>query len=123
MKAPGQPLFKLVVIKAPSQPLFKVVAGYLIYQDGGVFDSQPQNMPGTELETRQLNSLAWGLWRQDLPITNTRLSNGQRLGIEEIRIGRTLPQLLISMLTLGFWSPITVSWRGCRPPIQSGLLD
>ena len=121
MKALG--LFKGIVIKAPSQPLFKVVAGYLIYQDGGVFDSQPQNMPGTELETRQLNSLAWGLWRQDLPITNTRLSNGQRLGIEEIRIGRTLPQLLISVLTLGFWVPMTVSWRGGRPPIQSGLLD
>ena len=110
-------------MKAPRQPLFKVMTAYLIYQDGGVFDSQPQNMPGTELETRRLNSLVWGLWRQDLPITNTRLSNGQRLGIEEIRMGRTLPQMLVSLLTLGFWAPITVSWRGCRPPIQSGILD
>ena len=110
-------------MKAPGQPVFKMVTAYLIYQDGGVFDSQPQNMPGTELDTTHLNSLAWGLWRQDLPITDTRLFNGQRLGIEEIRIGRTLPQLLISLLTLGFWAPMTVSWRGCRPPIQSGLLD
>ena len=38
MKAYRQPLFKVVVIKAPGQPLFKVVAGYLIYQDGGVFE-------------------------------------------------------------------------------------
>ena len=105
------------------QSRFSAMSTYLIYQDGGVFDSQPQNMPGTELETTQLNGLAWGLWRQDLPITNTRLSNGQRLGIEEIRIGRTLAQVLISLLTLGFWAPLTVSWRGCRPPIQSGLLD
>ncbi|MBK8020440.1 MAG: hypothetical protein IPK19_03180 [Chloroflexi bacterium] len=110
-------------MKAPSKSYFKVMTAYLIYQDGGVFDSQPQNMPGTEWETTWLNSLAWGFWRQDLPITNTRLSNGQRLGIEEIMIGRTLQQLLISLLTLGFWAPITVSWRGCRPPIQSGLLD
>jgi hypothetical protein len=110
-------------MKAPNKSFSKVMTVYLIYQDGGVFDSQPQNMPGTELETAWLNSLAWGLWRQDLPITNTRLSNGQRLGIEEIRIGRTLPQMLISLLTLGFWAPVTVSWRGCRPPIQSGLLD
>ena len=107
----------------PNQPGFKVLRAYLIYQDGGVFDSQPQNMPGTELETRQLNSLAWGLWRQDLPITNCRLSNGQRLGIEEIRIGRTLPQMLAIVLTLGFWAPMMVSWRCCRPPIQTGLLD
>ena len=110
-------------MKIIGEPLFKVMTAYLIYQDGGVFDSQPQNSPGMELETTRLNSLAWGLWRQDLPITDTRLSNGQRLGIEEIRIGRTLPQLLISLLTLGFWAPMTVSWRGCRPPIQSGLLD
>lgn len=110
-------------MKRQSQPVFETMTTYLIYQDGGVFDSQPQNMPGTELEAKQLNSLAWGFWRQDLPITNTRLSNGQRLGIEELRIGRTLPQMLITLLTLGFWSPITVSWRGCRPPIQSGILD
>ena len=105
------------------KPVFQSVANYLIYQDGGVFDSQPQNSPGTELETTVINSIAWGLKRQDLPITNTRLSNGQRLGIEELRIGRTFPQMLVSLLTLGFWSPITVSWRGCRPPIQSGILD
>ena len=48
------------------------------------------------VETKQLNSLAWGLWRQDLPVTNCRLANGQRLGIEELRIGRTLPQMLVT---------------------------
>ena len=35
-------------MKAPSKSFFKVVTAYLIYLDGGVFDSQPQNMPGTE---------------------------------------------------------------------------
>ncbi len=95
----------------------------LIYQDGGMFDSQPQNMPGTELETRKLNSFVWGLWRQDLPISNCRLANGQRLGIEELRIGRTFWQLVVTLLTLGFWAPMTVCWRCCRPPIQSGTLD
>jgi len=89
---------------------------YLIYQDGGIGDSQPQNMPGTEWEYRTLNSFGWGLWRQDLPITNTRLSNGQRLG-------QTFPQLFVTLLTLGFWAPTLVSWRGCRPPVQSGILE
>jgi len=110
-------------MKRHGKPFFETWTTFLIYQDGGVFDSQPQNMPGTELETKRLNSLAWGLWREDLPITNCRLGNGQRLGIEELRIGQTLPQMLITMLTLGFWSPTMVSWRGCRPPIQSGILD
>ena len=95
---------------------------YLIYQDGGIGDSQPQNMPGTEWKSKKLNSFLWGLIRQDLPITNCRLANGQRLGIEEIRIGRSFPQMLITFLTLGFVAPTRVSWRCCRPPSESGTL-
>ncbi len=96
---------------------------YLIYQDGGIGDSQPQNMPGTEWKSANLNSFLWGLIRQDLPITNCRLANGQRLGIEEIRLGRSFLQVLATLFTLGIWAPVRVSWRCCRPPSQSGTLD
>jgi hypothetical protein len=105
------------------QSRFSAMSTYLIYQDGGIGDSQPQNIPGTEWESRTLHSFAWGFWRQDLPVTNCRLANGQRLGIEEIRIGRSLPQMLITLITLGFVAPARVSWRCCRPPSQSGILD
>jgi hypothetical protein len=105
------------------QSRFSAAASYLIYQDGGRGDSQPQNMPGTEWESRTLKSFAWGLWRQDLPVTNCRLANGQRLGIEELRIGRSVPQRLITVLTLGLVAPMQFSWRCCRPPSQSGTLD
>ena len=103
--------------------LLGAVSTYLIYQDGGIGDSQPQNMPGTEWKSQTLNSFLWGLIRQDLPITNCRLANGQRLGIEELRVGRNLPQVLATLLTLGLWAPTRVSWRCCRPPSQSGTLD
>ena len=96
---------------------------YLIYQDGGIGDSQPQNSPGTEWKSRDLNSFFWGLIRQDLPVTNCRLANGQRLGIEEIRVGRSVRQTLITFLTLGIWAPTRVSWRCSRPPLQTGTLD
>ena len=96
---------------------------YLIYQDGGIGDSQPQNMPGTEWKSKNLNCFPWGLIRQDLQITNCRLANGQRLGIEEIRVGRNFLQVLATFLTLGIWAPARISWRCCRPPSQSGTLD
>ena len=102
--------------------LMSAASTYHIYQDGGIGDSQPQNMPGTEWKSKNLNSFLWGLIRQDLPVTNCRLANGQRLGIEEVRIGRSLPQMLITLLTLGFVAPTRVSWRCCRPPSQSGTL-
>jgi hypothetical protein len=94
-----------------------------VYQDLGPGDSQPQNMPGTEWKTRNRNTFLWGLIRQDLPITNCRLANGQRIGIEEIRIGRTRRQMVATALTLGLWAPTQISWRCCRPPSQSGTLD
>ncbi|HEX5728076.1 hypothetical protein [Microbacterium sp.] len=103
--------------------LLSAVSTYLIYQDGGLGDSQPQNMPGTEWKSANLNSFLWGLIRQDLPITNCRLANGQRLGIEEIRVGRSVLQTLGMFVTLGLWAPARVSWRCCRPPSQSGTLE
>ena len=96
---------------------------YLIYQAEEIGDPQPQNMPGTEWETKTLNCWLWGVIRQDLPITNCRLANGQRLGIEEVRIGRSFLQVFGTVLTLGLWAPVRVSWRCCRPPSQSGTLD
>jgi hypothetical protein len=105
------------------QSRFSAMSTYLIYQDGGIGDSQPQNMPGNEWESRTLHSFAWGLWRQDLPVTNCRLSNGQRVGIEEMRLGRSLLHMFITFITLGLVAPARVSWRCCRPPSQSGVLD
>jgi hypothetical protein len=102
--------------------LLSAAATFHIYQDLGPGDSQPQNMPGTEWKTRNLNSFLWGLIRQDLPVTNCRLANGQRLGIEEIKIGQSRLQVLGTFLTLGLWMPMRVSWRCSRPPSQSGTL-
>jgi hypothetical protein len=109
--------------KPIGQTRLSAATTYLIYQDGGIGDSQPQNMPGTEWKSKTLMSFAWGLWRQDLPVTNCRLANGQRLGLEEVRIGRSGPQMLVTLLTLGLVAPTTISWRCCRPPSQSGTLD
>lgn len=105
------------------QSRFSALSTYLIYQDGGIGDSWPQNMPGTEWESRTLYSFGWGLWRQDLPVSNCRLANGQRLGIEELRLGRSLSQTLVTFITLGLVAPVRVSWRCCRPPSPSGVLD
>jgi hypothetical protein len=105
------------------QSALSAVSTFHVYQDAGIGDSQPQNSPGTEWKSRDLNSFLWGLIRQDLPITNCRLANGQRLGIEEIRVGQNRGQALATVLTLGMWAPTRISWRCARPPSQAGTLD
>jgi hypothetical protein len=104
------------------QSRLSAMSTYLVYQDGGIGDSQPQNMPGTEWRSKTLLSLGWGLWRQDLPVNNCRLANGQRLGVEELRVGRSALQTFLTFVTLGLYAPVHVSWRCCRPPSQSGTL-
>ena len=96
---------------------------YLVYQDGGVFDSQPQNMPGTEWRRSSSRASRGASGARICPITNCRLSNGQRLGIEEIRFGRTLPQMLVTALTLGFVGADAGQLALVPPAVQSGTLD
>jgi hypothetical protein len=85
-----------------------------IYQVGGNAQREQGNQPMNEWQSKKLNSFVWGFVRQDLAIANCTLADGTRTGIEEIRMEWTTLQRLAGMLTLGFWTPMTVSWRGAK---------
>lgn len=95
---------------------------YHVYQVGGTAGREQGNQPGTEWRSRTLHSFAWGAVRQDLPVDNCQLANGQRFGIEEVRVDTNLAFLLASTVTLGLWVPLEVSWRCARPPVPTGTL-
>ena len=96
---------------------------YHIYQIGGADGRELGNQPATEWEKRTLHSFAWGAIRQDLPVENCQLGSGQRLGIEEVKVETNYGYAFISVVTLGIWMPIDVSWRCAKPPVPSGTLD
>jgi len=93
-----------------------------VYQIGGPNGREGGNQPGTEWKHKTLHALAWGAIRQDLPIDNCQLLNGQRFGIEEVKVGTNLGYLLISTVTFGIWVPLEVSWRCAKPPVPTGVL-
>ena len=106
-----------------------VVAGLLagcttfhVYQDKGLADSQPQNVPDTEWTYVKRNSFLWGLVRQDLLVENCRDTAGRRKGIEQIRVDRNAAEGLASILTLGLWNPVTIGWRCNKLEGQTGTL-
>lgn len=80
------------------------------------------NQPGTEWRHKTLHSFAWGAVRQDLPVDNCQLGNGQRTGIEELKIETNLGYVLISGFTFGVWVPVKVGWRCAKPPIAPDIL-
>jgi len=94
-----------------------------VYQIGGPLGLEQGNQPGTEWEGKTLHALVWGaVLRQDLPIDTCKLGDGTRLGIEEIKIDKNFGHVLASVLTIGLWQPVKVSWRCARPPVPTGTL-
>lgn len=93
-----------------------------VYQIGGAEGREQGNQPATEWQDSTLHGFFWGLLRQDLPIDNCHLANGQRIGIEEMRVDTNLLYVFASALTLGIWVPVDVGWRCAKPPVQTGTL-
>ena len=96
---------------------------YHIYQVGGTAGREQGNQPGTEWEHKTLHAFAWGAVRQDLPVDNCQLGSGQRLGMEEVKVDTNLGYLLVSVVTLGIWVPLDVSWRCAKPPVPTDTLN
>lgn len=93
---------------------------YHVYQVGG--PRELGNQPGTEWQDKTLHAFAWGAVRQDLPVDNCQLGNGQRTGIEEVQVDTNFGFLLASVVTLGIWVPLKVSWRCAKPAVQPDSL-
>ena|SRR5580765_384765 len=96
---------------------------YHIYQVGGPEGIEGGNQPSTEWETRTRHSFFWGLIRQDVPTKNCTLGDGTRTGIEEVRVDTNLGFAALTVLTLGIWSPLKVSWKCAKPPAPRGPID
>lgn len=97
-------------------------ATYHVFQVGGPGGREQGNQPWTEWESKTLHSFLWGAVRQDLPVTNCRLGDGTRTGIEEVKITSNVGSLAATILTLGLWRPLKVGWRCARPPGIRGVL-
>ena len=93
------------------------------YQAGGPDGRELGNQPSTEWTNTTRHALAWGLIRQDIAVENCTLANGQRLGIDEVKVETNFGYVLISAGTLGFWVPLKVSWRCAKPPVPGGTLE
>lgn len=109
-----------VQLLAVSACLLAGCASYHVYQVGGPLETG--NQPMTEWKSKTLHSLVWGAIRQDLPVDNCKLGNGTRTNIEEVRIRSNVGAITATILTLGFWRPLNVSWRCAKPPGLRGTV-
>ena len=98
-------------------------ARYHVYQRGGTGGYEEGSQPGTQWsEKRRLNALFWGLVRDDYIVDQCKLPDGTRVGFDEVQIETNLGYTLATILTLGIWVPLDVSYRCAKPPGLSGSL-
>ena len=85
------------------------------YQTGGPNGRELGNQPGTEWKTQKSNTFLWGAIRQDVKIENCSLGDGTRINIEEFKMEKNFGSIVATVLTLGIWEPVKVSWRCAKP--------
>ena len=73
----------------------------------------PQPDPGTEYKKKTVQNLAWGMLpkKKDIPATNCLGSTR----LDEVRASSNLGYNLLTVGTLGFWSPAQIEWRCTKP--------
>ena len=74
-----------------------------VYQKGG-------NFPSTEWESKRVNTFLWGAIRHDVIIDNCVVGN-DRINIEEIKVEKNFGSILATIVTLGLWEPVKISWK------------
>lgn len=85
------------------------------YQIGGPQGIEQGNQPGTEWESKTVNTFLWGAIRQDVKIKNCTLGDGTRINIEEFKIEKNFGFIVANILTLGIWEPAKISWKCAKP--------
>ncbi|GEO10820.1 hypothetical protein SAE01_33160 [Segetibacter aerophilus] len=90
-----------------------------VYQAGGPQGREGGNQPGTEWESKPTSTFLWGAIRQDVKIENCVLGDGSRLNIEEIKVEKNFGRIVATVLTLGIWEPVKISWRCAKPKTTS----
>ncbi|WP_207632729.1 Bor/Iss family lipoprotein [Foetidibacter luteolus] len=73
--------------------------------------------PGTEVTTRTAHSLFWGLVQKPTEITTPNCDSLNIRGMAEVKMKTNLGYALITVVTLGIWSPMKVEWK-CGKPCQ-----
>src|SRR5262249_42254673 len=68
----------------------------------------------TAYRQKTVHSLFWGLVQQNVepPTTNNCVSHG----MQEVRVTTNLGYALLTVVTLGIWSPLEIEWRCAKQP-------
>ena len=65
----------------------------------------------TDPETKTVNSFFWGMLQE-----NVQPSNCASNALQQVRVDWNFGYSLLTVVTLGIWSPMTVQWQCAKTP-------
>jgi hypothetical protein len=80
----------------------------------------PQPDPGTEYKKQNVQKLVWGALPKKSDIQASNCLNSTAL--DEVRVSSNLGYSVLTVGTLGFWSPSQVEWRCSKPHEEPGVI-
>ena len=80
----------------------------------------PKPDPSTEYKKQTAQKLAWGALpkRSDIPASDCR----NNTSLDEVRVSSNLGYNVLTVATIGFWSPTQVEWRCSKPHEAPGTI-
>ncbi|HXB09492.1 MAG TPA: hypothetical protein VNW04_20340 [Puia sp.] len=78
--------------------------------------------PGTEFQTRTAHSFFWGLVQNPKEISTPICDSLHANGVSIVQVQSNFGYSLITVLTLGIWSPMKIQWKCSKPCQVSGHL-
>lgn len=106
----------LIVLLIGLLPISTSCYTYHMYQAGGPNGVELGNQPSTEWKQTTRHAFAWGLIRQDLAVTACReITTDGKIGFEDVKVETSFLYALVTVATLGIWSPLKVSYRCSKP--------
>lgn len=73
--------------------------------------------PGTEFNSRTVHSFFWGLVQNPKEIATPICDSLNANGVSVVQLKSNFGYSLITVLTLGIWSPMKIEWK-CSKPCQ-----
>jgi hypothetical protein len=84
---------------------------------------QTQAQPGTEIITTRANNYFWGLVQKPgSGVSTPNCDSLQAKGMSVVQVKTNFGNALITVLTLGIWSPMQIGWQCSKPCPKEGEL-
>jgi hypothetical protein len=106
-----------------SLPVFLLACSFMMQSCYHYRISTTNNDPSTTYQQKTVHSFFWGLMQKRQNGIDVVAANCDSLklnSIDEVRVTNNLGYSLITVATLGIWSPMTVQWKCPKPCRREG---